>query len=118
MADEHAPLPGVAWRLRATVRDVPGRLAAVAAALAAHRYDIVSMQVFAVPDGVVDGFLLSAPAGATAADIAAVTKLGGGKDVRVVPGRRPRVRRSAHPGPPRRSPGRHWLAPTRRAEAG
>jgi hypothetical protein len=84
-AQEHLPQPGVAWRIRATVRDVPGSLAGVTTALAAHRYDIVSMQVLAMPDGAVDEFLLRAPAGATAADIAAVTELGGGRDVRVVP---------------------------------
>lgn len=82
---EHPPRTGVAWRVRATVRDVPGSLAGVTAALAAHRYDIVSLQVLAVPDGVVDEFLVRAPAGATAADIATVTELGGGRDVHVVP---------------------------------
>lgn len=82
---EHPPRTGVAWRVRATVRDVPGSLAGVTAALAAHRYDIVSLQVLAVPDGVVDEFLVRAPAGAAAADIATVTELGGGRDVRVVP---------------------------------
>jgi hypothetical protein len=76
---------GVAWRVRATVRDVPGSLAGVTAALAAHRYDIVSLQMLAVPDGVVDEFLVRTPAGATAADITTVTELGGGRDVRVVP---------------------------------
>ncbi|MGW5722579.1 hypothetical protein ACWEVP_40855 [Amycolatopsis sp. NPDC003865] len=81
----HPPRTGVAWRVRATVRDVPGSLAGVTAALAAHRYDIVSLQVLAVPDGAVDEFLVSAPADATAADIATVTELGGGRDVRVVP---------------------------------
>ncbi|WP_284742353.1 hypothetical protein [Amycolatopsis sp. RTGN1] len=83
-ADGRLPRTGVAWRVRATVRDVPGSLAGVTAALAAHRYDIVSLQVLAVPDGVVDEFLVRAPAGATAADIATVTELGGGRDVRVV----------------------------------
>ena len=76
---------GVAWRVRATMRDVPGSLAGVTAALAAHRYDIVSLQVLAVPEGVVDEFFVRAPPGATAADIATVTELGGGRDVRVVP---------------------------------
>jgi hypothetical protein len=76
---------GVAWRIRATIRDVPGSLAGVTAALAAHRYDIVSLQVLAVPEGVVDEFFVRAPPGATAADIATVTELGGGRDVRVVP---------------------------------
>ncbi|MEV4052817.1 hypothetical protein AB0J55_16670 [Amycolatopsis sp. NPDC049688] len=84
-ADEVPGRTGVAWRMRATVRDVPGSLAGVTAALAAHRYDIVSLQVLAVPDGVVDEFLVRAPAGATAADIATVVELGGGRDVRVVP---------------------------------
>ncbi|MBE8516873.1 hypothetical protein ILP97_04975 [Amycolatopsis sp. H6(2020)] len=83
--DRHPPQTGVAWRVRATVRDVPGSLAGVTAALAAHRYDIVSLQVLAVPDGVVDEFLVRTPAGATAADITTVTELGGGRDVRVVP---------------------------------
>ncbi|UMP00097.1 ACT domain-containing protein [Amycolatopsis sp. EV170708-02-1] len=82
---DDAPQPGVAWRIRATVRDVPGSLASVTAALAAHRYDIVSMQVLSLPDGAVDEFLVRAPAGATAADIAEVTELGGGREVRVVP---------------------------------
>ncbi len=82
---DQPPPTGVAWRVRATVRDVPGSLAGVTAALAAHRYDIVSLQVLAVPDGVVDEFLVRAPAGATAAGIATVTELGGGRDVRVVP---------------------------------
>ncbi|UMP07013.1 ACT domain-containing protein [Amycolatopsis sp. EV170708-02-1] len=76
---------GDAWRIRVTVRDVPGALAGVTAALAAHRYDIVAMQVLAVPDGAVDEFFLRTPAGATAGDIAAVIELGGGRDVRVVP---------------------------------
>src|SRR3954452_2465982 len=84
-AAEHPPRTGAAWRMRATVRDVPGSLAGVTAALAAHRYDIVSLQVLAVPDGVVDEFLVRAPDGTTAADIATVTELGGGRDVRVVP---------------------------------
>ncbi|MGK3204262.1 ACT domain-containing protein [Amycolatopsis sp. MEPSY49] len=83
--DEHPPRTGMAWRVRATVRDVPGSLAGVTAALAAHRFDIVSLQVLAVPDGVVDEFLVSTPESVTAAEIAEVTELGGGRDVRVVP---------------------------------
>jgi len=79
------PPTGMAWRVRATVRDVPGSLAGVTAALAAHRFDIVALQVLTVPDGVVDEFLVRAPDGATAADIAAVVELGGGREVRVVP---------------------------------
>ncbi len=81
----HPPETGTAWRIRATVRDVPGSLAGVTAALAAHRYDIVSLQVLAVPDGVVDEFLVRTRESVRAADIAEVTELGGGRDVRVVP---------------------------------
>ncbi|WP_439381314.1 ACT domain-containing protein [Amycolatopsis lexingtonensis] len=82
---QRPPETGTAWRIRATVRDVPGSLAGVTAALAAHRYDIVSLQVLAVPDGVVDEFLVRTRESVTAADIAEVTELGGGRDVRVVP---------------------------------
>ncbi|WP_020659138.1 hypothetical protein [Amycolatopsis benzoatilytica] len=74
----------IGWRLRTTVRDVPGSLAALTATLAAHRYDIASMQVLAVPDGAVDEFLLRAPDGTTGADIAEAARSGGGEDVWVV----------------------------------
>ncbi|WP_406629973.1 hypothetical protein [Amycolatopsis sp. WGS_07] len=72
------------WRLRATVRDVPGSLAALTATLAAHRYDIAAMQVLAVPDGAVDEFLLRTPDGTTGADIAEAARSGGGENVWVV----------------------------------
>ncbi|GAA1031524.1 MULTISPECIES: hypothetical protein [Amycolatopsis] len=72
------------WRLRATVRDVPGSLAALTATLAAHRYDIAAMQVLAVPDGAVDEFLLRAPDGTTGADLAEAARSGGGDHVWVV----------------------------------
>ncbi|WP_101433749.1 ACT domain-containing protein [Amycolatopsis echigonensis] len=84
-ANDCPPRTGVAWRVRATVRDVPGSLAGVTTVLAAHGCDIVSLQVLAVPDGVVDEFLVRAPGGATAADIATVVERGGGREVRVVP---------------------------------
>ncbi|MGK3203185.1 hypothetical protein [Amycolatopsis sp. MEPSY49] len=45
----------------------------------------MSMQVLAVEEGVVDEFLVRAPAGATAEEIAEVTELGGGRDVWVAP---------------------------------
>lgn len=80
---EHPSQTGVAWRVRATVRDVPGSLAGVPAALAAHRCDIASLQVLAVPDGVVDEFPVRAPAGTTAADIATVTELIAGTVLRL-----------------------------------
>ncbi|ATY13411.1 hypothetical protein CU254_25470 [Amycolatopsis sp. AA4] len=74
----------IEWRLRATVRDVPGSLAALTATLAAHRYDIASMQVLAAPDGAVDEFLLRAPEGTTGADIVEAARSSGGENVWVV----------------------------------
>ncbi|WP_323185672.1 hypothetical protein [Kitasatospora sp. NBC_01287] len=49
------------WRLRATVSDAPGSLAAVCTALAALRISIVSLQTHPLPDATVDEFLLRAP---------------------------------------------------------
>lgn len=78
----HGPPELRIWRVRTTVRDTPGRLAALSASLAAYRINIVSVQVSPVPDGVVDEFLLQAPAEVTAADIAAALEAGGGLDPR------------------------------------
>jgi len=69
------------WRVRSTVRDTPGSLAGLTASLACRSVNILSMQVHAVPDGVVDEFLVDAPVGAR--DIAAAVELGGGWDVTV-----------------------------------
>ncbi|WP_409186767.1 ACT domain-containing protein [Amycolatopsis sp. VS8301801F10] len=81
-----APGQGAAveWCLRATVRDVPGSLAALTATLAAHRYDIAAMQVLTSPDGAVDEFLLRAPEGTTSTDVAEAARSGGGENVWVV----------------------------------
>jgi GNAT superfamily N-acetyltransferase len=57
------------WRMRTTVRDEPGALAALCAALAAHRVDILSLQTHPLAEGVVDEFLLRGPAGLTGAGI-------------------------------------------------
>ena len=69
------------WRVRATVRDTPGSLAGLAASLAGHHVNILSVQVHPVPDGVVDEFLVEARL--PAEDIAAVVAAGGGQDVTV-----------------------------------
>lgn len=69
------------WRVRATVRDTPGSLAGLAASLAGHHVNILSVQVHPVPDGVVDEFLVEARL--PAEDIAAVVAAGGGRDVTV-----------------------------------
>ncbi len=49
------------WRMRTTVRDEPGSLAALCTALAAWRVDILSLQTHPLSDGTVDEFLLRAP---------------------------------------------------------
>ncbi|MFF1834541.1 GNAT family N-acetyltransferase [Streptomyces sp. NPDC058231] len=58
-------LPGedtVLWRMRTTVRDAPGSLAALCIALARHRIDILTLQTHPLAQGTVDEFLLRAPA--------------------------------------------------------
>ncbi|MGA4843346.1 GNAT family N-acetyltransferase [Streptomyces sp. G45] len=78
-ADESAPAEATAlWRMRTTVRDEPGSLAALCAALAHRSVDILSLQTHPLGQGTVDEFLLRAPAALPAADLAdAVTRAGG-----------------------------------------
>ncbi|WP_435847930.1 GNAT family N-acetyltransferase [Streptomyces fradiae] len=52
----------VLWRVRTTVRDEPGSLAALCGALAGLRVDILTLQTHPLADGTVDEFLLRAPA--------------------------------------------------------
>jgi GNAT superfamily N-acetyltransferase len=52
----------VLWRMRTTVRDAPGSLAALCIALARHRIDILTLQTHPLAQGTVDEFLLRAPA--------------------------------------------------------
>lgn len=72
------------WRVRAAVRDNPGSLAALAASLAGHGLNILSVQVHTVVEGVVDEFLLDAPVGTAGRDVIAATETGGGRDVHAV----------------------------------
>ncbi|UUS29984.1 MULTISPECIES: GNAT family N-acetyltransferase [Streptomyces] len=51
----------VLWRMRTTVRDEPGSLAVLCAALAELRVDILTLQTHPLADGTVDEFLLRAP---------------------------------------------------------
>jgi GNAT superfamily N-acetyltransferase len=67
--------------MRATVRDEPGSLAALCARLAGLGVDIVSLQTHPLADGVVDEFLLRAPAGLTGSELASEVGLAGGWDV-------------------------------------
>ncbi|WP_415961012.1 GNAT family N-acetyltransferase [Streptomyces sp. 021-4] len=52
----------VLWRMRTTVRDAPGSLAALCLVLARLRIDILTLQTHPLADGTVDEFLLRAPA--------------------------------------------------------
>jgi GNAT superfamily N-acetyltransferase len=67
------------WRMRTTVRDEPGALAALCAALAGHGVDILSLQTHPLAEGVVDEFLLRGPAGLTAAEVTRSVAAAGGR---------------------------------------
>ncbi|MEV5343305.1 GNAT family N-acetyltransferase [Streptomyces sp. NPDC052676] len=66
------------WRLRTTVRDEPGSLAALCTALAGHRVDILSLQTHPLGHGTVDEFLLRAPRALPAGEITRAVALAGG----------------------------------------
>ncbi|MGW8632657.1 GNAT family N-acetyltransferase [Streptomyces sp. NPDC055793] len=66
------------WRMRTTVRDAPGSLAVLCAALADRRIDILSLQTHPLAQGTVDEFLLRAPAGLTGSELAEVVTAAGG----------------------------------------
>ncbi|WP_223772871.1 GNAT family N-acetyltransferase [Streptomyces sp. 135] len=57
------------WRMRTTVRDEPGSLAALCMALADRRVDILSLQAHPLAEGTVDEFLLRAPEALPAAEL-------------------------------------------------
>ncbi|MEV0979006.1 GNAT family N-acetyltransferase [Streptomyces sp. NPDC049915] len=86
-AGQHSPAPRSAdavggesalWRMRTTVRDEPGSLAALCTALAGHRVDILSLQAHPLGDTAVDEFLLRSPGTLTAAELTRVVALAGG----------------------------------------
>ncbi|WP_327187552.1 GNAT family N-acetyltransferase [Streptomyces sp. NBC_01334] len=66
------------WRMRTTVKDAPGSLAALCAALAGHRVDILSLQTHPLGEETVDEFLLRAPGALAAAEITRAVALAGG----------------------------------------
>ncbi|MFJ4848248.1 MULTISPECIES: GNAT family N-acetyltransferase [unclassified Streptomyces] len=68
------------WRMRTTVRDRPGSLAAVATALAARDVDILTLQTHPLTDGTVDEFLLRAPAELPAGELTRTADTAGGRD--------------------------------------
>ncbi|WP_030777121.1 GNAT family N-acetyltransferase [Streptomyces sp. NRRL S-920] len=66
------------WRMRTTVRDEPGSLAALCVALAGRRVDILSLQAHPLAEGTVDEFLLRAPEALDAAEITrSISRAGG-----------------------------------------
>ncbi|GAB2964878.1 GNAT family N-acetyltransferase [Streptomyces pseudoechinosporeus] len=70
----------VLWRMRTTVRDEPGSLAALCTALAGQRVDILSLQTHPLAEGTVDEFLLRAPAEVDANEVTrAVAQAGGAR---------------------------------------
>jgi GNAT superfamily N-acetyltransferase len=68
------------WRMRTTVKDEPGSLAALCTALARLRIDILSLQTHPLAEGTVDEFLLRAPAELEAAGITRSVSLAGGAE--------------------------------------
>ncbi|MFG2681055.1 GNAT family N-acetyltransferase [Streptomyces sp. NPDC048392] len=66
------------WRMRTTVRDAPGSLAVLCAALADRRIDILSLQTHPLAEGTVDEFLLRAPGELSGAELADVVTTAGG----------------------------------------
>ncbi|MGE7386806.1 GNAT family N-acetyltransferase [Streptomyces sp. NPDC004126] len=85
-SDPAAPAPGAApanpalWRMRTTVRDEPGSLAALCTALARAGVDILTLQTHPLPEGgTVDEFLLRAPRELAAADLTRAVAQAGGR---------------------------------------
>jgi GNAT superfamily N-acetyltransferase len=70
----------VLWRMRTTVKDEPGSLAALCAALAGRAVDILSLQTHPLAVGTVDEFLLRAPASLDAPEITGAVSSAGGAD--------------------------------------
>ncbi|MEV0265830.1 GNAT family N-acetyltransferase [Streptomyces sp. NPDC050617] len=68
------------WRMRTTVRDEPGTLAALCRALAHHRVDILTLQTHPLAAGTVDELLVRAPAALLPAELTRAAAAGGGSD--------------------------------------
>uniref|UniRef100_UPI0031DD28D0 GNAT family N-acetyltransferase n=1 Tax=Streptomyces hawaiiensis TaxID=67305 RepID=UPI0031DD28D0 len=76
------PVPGAntLWRMRTTVQEEPGALAALCGALAGQRVDILSLQTHPLAEGTVDEFLLRGPDGLPASAITTAVESAGGAD--------------------------------------
>ncbi|WP_079124963.1 GNAT family N-acetyltransferase [Streptomyces lushanensis] len=68
----------VLWRMRTTVRDEPGSLAALCTAFATLQVDILTLQTHPLAEGTVDEFLLRAPAALQAKDLIGEVSAAGG----------------------------------------
>ncbi|WP_269857275.1 GNAT family N-acetyltransferase [Streptomyces sp. RPT161] len=77
-----SPVAGesVLWRLRTTVCDTPGSLAALCGALAAEGVDILTLQTHPLSDGTVDEFLVRAPSTAQSQELIRTVSTAGGRD--------------------------------------
>ncbi|WP_369244986.1 GNAT family N-acetyltransferase [Streptomyces sp. R41] len=71
----------VLWRMRTTVKDAPGSLAALCTALAQRQVDILSLQTHPLAEGTVDEFLLRAPAELAASEITRSVSQAGGAGI-------------------------------------
>ncbi|WUT34364.1 GNAT family N-acetyltransferase [Streptomyces sp. NBC_00690] len=69
------------WRMRTTVQDTPGSLAALCTALAGLRVDILTLQTHPLTDGTVDEFLLRAPVALEAQHLTREIARAGGRDI-------------------------------------
>ncbi|KND36020.1 GNAT family N-acetyltransferase [Streptomyces acidiscabies] len=78
LAGDTDTFAGTLWRMRTTVTDAPGSLAALCAALAGHRVDILSLQTHPLGLETVDEFLLRAPGDLTSAEITHAVAVAGG----------------------------------------
>ncbi|MFE5593712.1 GNAT family N-acetyltransferase [Streptomyces sp. NPDC056549] len=74
------PAETTLWRMRTTVADTPGSLAALCTVLARLGVDILTLQTHPLGDGTVDEFLLRAPADLSARALARETAAAGGRD--------------------------------------
>ncbi|MEU2078880.1 GNAT family N-acetyltransferase [Streptomyces sp. NPDC013489] len=74
------PVETALWRMRTTVADTPGSLAALCTVLARLGVDILTLQTHPLADGTVDEFLLRAPADLSAHTLSRETAAAGGRD--------------------------------------
>lgn len=79
-APEQVPGANTLWRMRTTVQDEPGSLAALCGALAGQRVDILSLQTHPLAAGTVDEFLLRGPAGLSGSEVTTAVESAGGTD--------------------------------------